>query len=103
MIHSVVVQTYLYAQQKQRTFTVDNNKLKAIVRINYFMAINKLPTVAEYYRVDNLIGNNVFQNIMIRNHFCEILQNLHFANNTYDDKTDRGFKVRPVSSKDVLI
>ena len=33
---------------------------------------------------------------MIRNRFCEILQNLHFADNTYDDKTDRGFKVRPV-------
>ena len=33
---------------------------------------------------------------MIRNRFCEILQNLHFADNTYDDKTDRGFKVKPV-------
>ena len=33
---------------------------------------------------------------MIRNRFCEILQNLHFSDNTYDDKTDRGFKVRPV-------
>ena len=33
---------------------------------------------------------------MIQNHFCKILQNLHFADNTYDDKTDRGFKVRPV-------
>ena len=46
--------------------------------------------------MDNLIGNNVIQNIMIRNCFCEILQNLHFADNTYDDKTDGGFKVRPV-------
>ena len=33
---------------------------------------------------------------MIRNHFCEILQNLRFADNTYDNKTDRVFKVRPV-------
>ena len=33
---------------------------------------------------------------MIQNRFCEILQNLHFADNTYDDKTDRGFKVKPV-------
>ena len=32
---------------------------------------------------------------MIQNHFCEILQSLHFADNTYDNKTDRGFKVRP--------
>ena len=35
-------------------------------------------------------------NTIIRNHFCETLQILHFADNTYDDKTDRGFKVRSV-------
>ena len=52
------------------------------------MAINKLPTTAEYWRVNNLIGNNVIQNTMIQNRFCEILQCLHFADNTYDDKTD---------------
>ena len=46
--------------------------------------------------MDNLIGNNVIQNTIIGNRFCEILQNLHFAGNMYDDKTDRGFKVRPV-------
>ena len=46
--------------------------------------------------MDNLIGNNVIQNTMIRNGFCEILQNLHFADSAYDDKTDRRFKLRPV-------
>ena len=60
------------------------------------MSINKLSTIAEYWRVDNLIGNNVIQNTMIRNGFCEILQNLHFADSAYDDKTDRRFKLRPV-------
>ena len=60
------------------------------------MAINKLPTIAEYWRVDNLIGNNGIQNTMIRNRFCEILQNLHFADSRKDDKTNKAFKVRPV-------
>ena len=60
------------------------------------MAINKLPTIAECWRVDNLIGNNAIQNTMIRNHFCEMLQNLRFADNMYADETDRDFKVRPV-------
>ena len=60
------------------------------------MSINKLSTIAEYWRVDNLIGNNVIQNTMIQNGFCEVLQNLHFADSTYDDKTDRRFKLRPV-------
>ena len=43
------------------------------------MAINKLPTIAEYWKVDNQIGNDGTQNTMIRKRFCEILQNLHFA------------------------
>ena len=37
-----------------------------------------------------------FKTTMIQNRFCEILQNLHFAGNTYYDKTDRGFEIRQV-------
>ena len=96
LIDLIVVQTNLCAKQKGRNFTVDNNELKAFLEINYIMAINKLPKIAEYWRVDNRIGNNVIQNTMIRNRFCEILQSLLFAGNTEDDKTDWGFKVRPV-------
>ena len=59
------------------------------------MSINKLPTSAAYWRVDNLISNDGIQSTMIRNHFCEILQNLHFADNGKDDKTDKAFKMRP--------
>ena len=51
------------------------------------MVINKLPTIAEYWRVDNLIGNDGIQNTMIGNHFCEILQILYFANNRKGDET----------------
>ena len=60
------------------------------------MAINKLPTIAEYWRVDNLIGNDGIQNTTIRNRFCEILQNLHFADNRKDDKTGKAFKMKSV-------
>ena len=28
------------------------------------MAVNKLPTIVEYWRVDNLIGNDGIQNTM---------------------------------------
>ena len=94
LIDLIVVQTN--AQQKVRNLTVDNNELKAFLGINYIMAINKLPKIAEYWRVDNVTGYNVIQNTIIGNRFCEIFQNLHFADNTYDDKTDRRFKVRPV-------
>ena len=33
---------------------------------------------------------------MIRNRFCEILQNLHFVDSRKDNKIDKAFKVRPV-------
>ena len=76
LIDLIVVQTNVCAQQKGRNFTFDNNELKAFLGIKYIMAINKLPAIAEYWRVDNLTGNNVIENTMIRNRFCEIFQNL---------------------------
>ena len=55
---SIVNQSNLYAHQIVRKFTVTNEKLKAFPRINFPMAINKLCTIVEYWRVDNLIGND---------------------------------------------
>ena len=43
-----------------------------------------------------MIGNDGIQNTVIRNYFCEILQNLQFADNRKDGKTDKTFKMRPV-------
>ena len=96
LLELIVEQSNLYAHQNGRNFTVTKEELKAFLGINFVMAINKLPTIAEYWRVDNLIGNDGIQNTMIRNRFCEILQNLHFADNRKDDKTDKAFKMRPV-------
>ena len=45
-------------------------------------------------RADNLIGNDGIQNTIIRNRFCEILQNLYFTDNRKDDKADKAFKIR---------
>jgi len=72
----------------------DAKEMNAFLGINYIMAINKLPSIAEYWRVDEFIGNYGIQTTMVRNRFVQILQNLHFADNTEDDKTDRSFKVR---------
>ena len=95
LLRLIVEQSNLYVHQNGRKFTVTKEELKAFLGINFVMAINKLPTIAEYWRVDNLIGNDGIQNTMFRNR-CEILQNLHFADNRKDDKTDKAFKMRPV-------
>ena len=48
----------LYADQNERNFTFTKEELKASLGINFFMEINKLPAIAEYWRVDNLIGDD---------------------------------------------
>ena len=79
LLELIVEQSNLYAHQNGRNFTVINEELNTFLGINFTMPINKLPTIAEYWTVNNLIGNGGIQNTMIRNSFCEIIQNLHFA------------------------
>ena len=96
LLELIVEQSNLYAHQNGRSFTATKEELKAFLGINFVMAISKLPTISEYWRVDNLIGNYGIQNTMIRNRFCKILQNLHFADNGKENRTDKTFKIRPV-------
>ena len=51
LIESIVEQSNLYAHQNGINFTVTKEELKAFLGINFVMAINKLPTVAEYWTV----------------------------------------------------
>ena len=96
LLELIIEQSNLYAHQNGRNFTITKEELKAFLEIVFVMAISRLPMTTDYWRVDNLIGNDDIQNTMIRNRFCEILQNLHFADNRKDDKTDKAFKMRPV-------
>ena len=84
----------LYADQNGINLTFTTEELKAFPRIPNISISH--PTIAEYCRVDNLIGNGDIQNTMTRNHFCDMFQKLYFADNTKDDKTDKNFKMRPV-------
>ena len=81
LLELIVEQLNLYVHQNGRNFTVTKEELKAFLGINFVMAISKLTTIAKYWRVDNLISNDSIHNIMIRNQFCEILQNLQLADN----------------------
>ena len=93
LLELIVKQLNLYAHQNGRNFTVTKEELKKFLGINFVMAVNKLPTIAEYWIVDNLIGNDGIQSTIIRNRFCEILQSLHFADNRKGNKTDKAFKM----------
>ena len=69
LLELIVEQSNLYAYQNGRNFTVTKEELNLFLGINFAMVINKLPTIAEYWRVHNLIGNDGIQNTMIRNCF----------------------------------
>ena len=73
LLELIVEQSNLYAHQNGRNFTVTKKELKVFLGINLVMAINKLSTIAEYWRIDNLIDNDCIRNTIIRERFCEIL------------------------------
>ena len=53
----------------------------AFLGINILMGIHKLPSMKDYWSVEEGLGNILIQNTMTRSRFLEILQNLHVANN----------------------
>ena len=65
LLELIVEQLNLYAHQNGRNFTVTKEELKAFLGINFVMEIKKLPMIAEYWRVDNLIGNDSIENTVI--------------------------------------
>ena len=71
LLELIVEQTNLYAHQNRGNFPVTKEELKAFLEINFVMTISKLPTIAEYWGVDNQIGNDCIQNKMIRNRFSK--------------------------------
>ena len=68
LLELIVEQSNLYAHQNGRNFTVTKKELKVFLGTNLVMAINKLSTITENWRIDNLIDNDC-----IRECFCEIL------------------------------
>ena len=58
LLELIVEQSKLYAHQDGRSFAFAEEEMKEFLGITFIMAINKAPTIAEYWRVDNLIGND---------------------------------------------
>ena len=58
LLELIVEQSKLYAHKNGRNFSFAKEKMKEFLGINFVMVINKAPTIAEYWRVENLIGND---------------------------------------------
>ena len=82
--------SYLGFTERVLYFLTNLDELKTFLGINNLMGINKLLSVTSYWEVDQYTGNVEIKNGMIQHKFQNILQNLHFANNGNDDKSDKG-------------
>lgn len=77
LIKVVVTLSNLYTQQTGRMFEVDAKEMKTFLGINYIIAISKLLSITEYWRVYTFIGSFVVQSTMIRNCFTQIHKNFY--------------------------
>ena len=94
----IVTKTNQYAQQNGRNFVTKAAEMMAFLGINYIMGVNKLSTIHHYWENDDYIGNEGIRNVMTREHFKEILQNNHFADNSKSNKeSDERYKIRPLN------
>ena len=96
LIDIIVTESNRYATQKGRNFETNEEEMMAFLGVNFIMAINKLPSIEDYWSTDQYIGNQNIQKVMTRTRFQTILQNMHFSDNDKDDKTDKSFKIRAI-------
>ena len=90
----ILVQNNLYSPQNGK------NIFSNIISVNYIMVVSQLPSIPLYWDCDHFIGNVGIQNIFmrIRHQDLDVLQNLHFADNTKQGKRDKDCKIRPTSN-----
>ena len=89
LLKIITEQSNLYAAQNGRVYATNYEEMKAFLGINFMMAINKLPQINYYWDADSYVANDGIKSTMARTQFREMLRNLHFADNSKDDKTDK--------------
>ena len=86
--------------ETKKTWLCDTNKdeMKAFVGAYYFMALHRLPNFNHYSSRDWILAVPAFQNVSTRNHFWQLKQNFHLADNTRqpaptDDSFDKQWSI----------
>ena len=101
LLKLLVDQKSLYAQQNGRDFKTNIGEIKASLRINYYMIINKFPTIKSYCEYAQYVSNQQIRNVISRTRFEQMSQNLkqkHFTDNQNHVKIDKAYRARSVIS-----
>ena len=87
----------LLAQQSNaRNFLANVEEMKSYIGVNYIMAVNQLLRMSIYWDCYYFVGKVSIGNMFTRIRYQEVLQNLHFVDKTKQDKTDKGYKTKPI-------
>lgn len=96
-ISYIVEQTLLYATQHNRhDFSVNGDDIRTFMAILFLSGYHRLPQERMYWSGDEDLGVQIVSAAMPRNKYDTIKQNIHFADNSNIDKTDKMFKLRPL-------
>ena len=79
LVALILTETNRYAQQNGRNFVTNAAEMKAFLGMNYIMSVNKPPTIHHYWGSDDYVGNEGIGNVMTRECFKEILQNIELC------------------------
>ena len=74
LLESVIVQSQLYMQQKEKVFQIDLEEMKAFIGITSFMGYHVFPCLRDYWSQDPGLGINMVANVMPRDRFLRYEQ-----------------------------
>ena len=98
-MESITYQTNLYDTQNHRRVSVlTKSELYGFLGINMVMGYHQLLSWKDYWRNDQDLSVPLISDVMPRNHFLQILSNIHVNDNTAvpNGSTDRLYKLRPL-------
>ena len=96
-VDKIVEKSDLYSVQRDSK-SVDTNakEIKTFIGMKILMGIVKLPQYLDTW--SNTLRYPAVADVMPRNWFSELRQNLHFVDNNYEhDQNDKLFKTRPIN------
>lgn len=96
IIDMIVLNTNIYAGQKNITFTTNREEIFRFIGILLLSGYHTVPQIENYWSVQPDLGLPIVAQSMTRYAFRRLKSVLHLTDNDHIDKSDRYAKVRPL-------
>ncbi|XP_015772176.1 PREDICTED: piggyBac transposable element-derived protein 4-like [Acropora digitifera] len=109
ILNVIVRETNRYARQKLAGDVLDKwqdvtlEEIKAFLGVSVVMGVNILPSICDYWSINQFLGNEGIQKVMTKNRYENISRFFHFSDSSVEprrgeDGYDRLYKVQPILS-----